>query len=274
MTPVVSMDNVDLYYGQSQIVNDVTFRIQSGEFFVVIGPNGSGKTSLMKLMAGIVKPSSGRIDILGKDIQGQSRKELARHLAYVPQSFQHEYAFTVRETILMGRSPHLGLLGLEGSRDEELAEKSMEATQTLSLSSRRMDQLSGGEQQRVLIARALTQEPDILLLDEPTSALDLSHQILIMDLLEKLKKDFKMTVVMIAHDLNIAALYGDRLLLLHRGCISKIGPPGQVLTFDNLEEVYKCILLVHESSLDRIPQVSLIPGRYLDSELMKSSGLS
>ena len=273
MNPIVSLDNVGLYYGQSRIVSDISFQIQPGQFFVIIGPNGSGKTSLMKLMAGIVKPSQGHIQLRQKNIQTYSRRQLARHLAYVPQSFQHEYAFTVRETILMGRSPHLGLLGLEGTQDAEIAERSMRATQTVHLSSRRMDQLSGGEQQRVLIARALTQDPAILLLDEPTSALDLSHQILVMDLLENLKKEFNVTVVMIAHDLNIAALYGECLLLLHKGCISRIGPARQVLTFDNLEEVYRCILLVHESSLDKIPQVSLIPGRYLDSDLTSSPNL-
>jgi iron complex transport system ATP-binding protein len=274
MNCIVSVDNVGFWFGQSEIIHDVTFQINSGELLVIIGPNGSGKTSLMKLMAGIVKPVHGRIEMWEKDIHSLSRRELARRLAYVPQNVHYQYAFTVKETVLMGRSPHLGLLGLESSHDEAIAQKAMEATQTTHLASRRMDQLSGGEQQRVLIARALTQEPDILLLDEPTSALDLSHQILVMDLLEQFKKEYQVTIVMIAHDLNIAALYGDRLLLLHKGRIFQIGAPSEVLTFENLEKVYKCILLVDESSLDKIPQVSLIPGRYLDPNLSRFSNFS
>jgi iron complex transport system ATP-binding protein len=269
MSQAVELEALRVSYFRQPVLQDIDLRIQSGEFFVLIGPNGSGKTTLLKAMAGMIRPEQGRVRIMGRLIEGYSRRALARTLAMVPQSPEHEFSFTVREVVLMGRSPHLGLLGLEGQKDLDIAHHAMQSMQVEHLAQRRLHQLSGGEKQRVLIARALCQEPKIMLLDEPTSSLDLAHQVLVMDLLEELKQKRGITVIMVAHDVNLAALYADRLLLLRSGRAVCQGPPKEVLTFETLEQTFGCVLLVDEGSLDGLPRVSIIPGRYLDRELLQ-----
>jgi len=267
MTNVVDVRNLDLAYQDTKVLSEVDFSVTQGEFFVIVGPNGSGKTTLLKSLAGIESFSSGDIHVLGQKLQAYSKKKLARTLAYVPQSVHINYPFTVKETVLMGRSPHIGLLGIESKKDEEKAESSMRVTKVDHLADRNMDQLSGGEQQRVLIARAICQEADIVLLDEPTSSLDLAHQVLIMDMLEDLQKKQNMTILMVAHDLNLASLYGERIMLLKSGRVYKTGHPKEVLSFGNLEDVFNCVLLVDQSSLDGLPRITVIPGRYVDDSL-------
>jgi iron complex transport system ATP-binding protein len=235
----------------------------------MIGPNGSGKTSLLKAIAGMVKPLQGNIKVLGRDLQKYSRRLLARKIALVPQDTQQGNVFSVLETVLMGRTPHSSLIGFEKKHDLKIAEKCMQDTGVLDLAMRRLDQLSGGERQRAFIARALCQEPEIILLDEPTSALDLAHQVKVMDLLEKLQKEQGIAVVMAAHDLNLASLYAQRILLMQQGRIVKLGPPSEVLSFDNLEKVFGCILLVDRSPLEGLPMISVIPGRYLDQGIVQ-----
>jgi iron complex transport system ATP-binding protein len=269
MTQAVELEALRISYFRQPVLQDIDLRIQSGEFFVLIGPNGSGKTTLLKAMASMIRPEQGRVRIMGRLIEGYSRRALARTLAMVPQSPEHEFSFTVREVVLMGRSPHLGLLGLEGQNDLDIADHAMQSMQVEHLAQRRLHQLSGGEKQRVLIARALCQEPEIMLLDEPTSSLDLAHQVLVMDLLEELKQKRGITVIMVAHDVNLAALYADRLLLLRSGRAVRQGPPKEVLTFETLEQTFGCVLLVDEGSLEGLPRVSIIPGRYLDRELLQ-----
>lgn len=263
MTAAIDVKTISFAYGQELILRDLSFSVLPGEFFIIIGPNGSGKTTLLKTMAGLHRAREGRIRILNRDIRSYPGKQLARQLAVVPQNVYLQTSFTVLETVLMGRYPYHGLLGMEDEQDLEAAENAMQATRVSHLQDRTMDQLSGGEQQRTLIARALCQEPEILLLDEPISSLDLAHQGRIMDLLERLQKEKGITVVMIAHDLNLAALYGHRVLLLNRGKLVCLGSPKEVLTFEQLEEVFGCTLLVDESSLDGLPRITMIPGRYL-----------
>ncbi len=267
MTNVVDVKNLELAYQDTKVLSKVDFSVGQGEFFVIVGPNGSGKTTLLKSIAGIERFSSGDIHILGQMLRAYSKKGLARSLAYVPQSIHINYPFTVRETVLMGRSPHIGLLGIESQKDEEKALNSMQLTRVDHLADRNMDQLSGGEQQRVLIARAICQEADVVLLDEPTSSLDLAHQVLIMDLLEDLRKRQNITILMVAHDLNLASLYGERIMLLKSGRVYQIGHPKEVLSFENLEDVFNCVLLVDESTLDGLPRITVIPGRYMDERL-------
>jgi iron complex transport system ATP-binding protein len=180
-------------------------------------------------------------------------------MAYVPQLFPTDFPFTVTEVVLMGRSPHLGMLGLEQKKDFEIARQALAFTGTAHLSNRKLNQLSGGERQRVLIARAICQQPQVLLLDEPTASLDLAHQVRIMDLMARLGSDKGTTIVMVSHDVNLAAMYGDRLLLLKEGRIVSLGPPNSVLTSQNLEAAYGCPLLVDESPLGEFPRVTPIP---------------
>lgn len=262
MNPAVSISGVKHVYGSTCVLAHITFSIPKQTFFVIIGPNGSGKTTTMKLIAGTENLQNGSLEINGKPLQDYSRKELARFVAYVPQLVLEDLPFTVMEVVLMGRSPHLGMLGLDQRVDREIARQAMAFTEVGHLADRRLDKLSGGERQRVFIARAICQEPEIMLLDEPTAALDLSHQVRIMDLMERLREEKKITVVMVSHDLNLAAMYGDHLLLLKDGGIVSQGTPEEVLTYQTLETAYGCTLLVDESPLGPFPRLTLVPGRY------------
>jgi cobalamin transport system ATP-binding protein len=261
MSKAVEAEHVSYSYGSTPVLRGVSFDVNAGDFFVIIGPNGSGKTTLLKLICGILKPGEGRVKALGRPIREYSRKALARHVALVPQAFPADFPFTVTELVLMGRSPHQGVLGIENEGDMEAARRAMAFTGVEHLARRRLEQLSGGERQRVFISRAICQEPRIILLDEPTASLDLAHQVRVMDLMERLKEERGITVVMVSHDVNLAAMYGDFLLLLKEGEIVKMGLPEEVLTYTTLEQAYGCTLLVRESPLGRFPQVTIVPGK-------------
>ena len=183
-------------------------------------------------------------------------------VALVAQQAPIDFPFSVAETILMGRSPHLGLLGVEGKKDYELAEEAMAFTGVDHLAGRRLDQLSGGERQRVMIARAICQEPEIILLDEPTTALDPAHQVKIMDLMERFRQEKKTTVIIVSHDLNLAAMYSDRLMLLKNGHVVVIGTPSEVFIPEFIEKSYGCDLLIDENPLGKVPRVMPIPEKF------------
>jgi len=210
-------------------------------------------------MAGSGKFQKGRVEIMDRPCRQYSRPELARTIAFVPQNISDDFSFTVREVVLMGRSPHQGVLGLERKEDGKILKQAMTFTGVEHLAHRKIDQLSGGERQRVFIARAICQEPRIILLDEPTAALDLAHQVRIMDLMEQLKNEKGVTVIMVSHDINLAAMYGDCLLLLKEGRIVSQGPTDEVLTFETLENAYGCLLLVDKSPLGDFPRVTSVP---------------
>jgi len=266
MQTVVDIEGLSHFYGPFQALRQLSLSVPKGCFFIVIGPNGSGKTTLLKNLAGIETPAAGAVRILGRPLEEYTRKELARRLALVPQLPSEDFPFRVRDIVLMGRSPHLGVLGLDREADRELARQAMAFTGVEPFAGRRLDQLSGGERQRVFIARAICQEPEILLLDEPTAALDLAHQVRIMDLMERLKKDRGVTVVMVSHDVNLAAMYADQLLLMREGQTVSLGPPAEVLTYEILEKTYGCPILVDESPLGGVPRVTLVPSRYMDPD--------
>ena len=265
MNPAITIANLSHSFGKGNVLKQVAFSVARGEFFIVIGPNGSGKTTLIKLMAGILKPQKGQIEILGLSNRRYTAKRLARSVAYVPQRLPVDLPFTVGEAVLLGRAPYQGVLGIEHERDLIMARQAMEFTGVAHLAGSTLDQLSGGEQQRVFIARAICQEPDIMLLDEPTASLDLSHQIKVMDLMEKLKIEKGITVIMVSHDINLAAMYSDQVLLLKEGEIASIGLPADVLSFEKLQSTYGCKVLVDESPLGPFPRITLIPGRFTDS---------
>ena len=267
MPPAIAVQNLNYAFDDRPVLKDMTFEVEAGRFFIIIGPNGSGKTTLLKLLVGLLPLKKGRIDILSKNLNRYNARSLARQIAYVPQNVPVEFPFSVLQVVLMGRAPHLGLLGFEGEADLELARNAMAITGVAHLAGRRLDQLSGGEQQRVFIARAICQQPRILMLDEPTAALDLSHQVRLMDLLERLKNEQEVTIVMVSHDLNMAAMYADRLLLISAGEVARMGTPEQVIDFELLEQVYGCTLLVDQSPLGQYPRVHLVPKRYLDETL-------
>ncbi|MDP2646064.1 MAG: ABC transporter ATP-binding protein [Desulfobacterales bacterium] len=249
-------------YGKEAVLKGVSFSVQNGDFFIIIGPNGSGKTTLMKVLAGIVNPVKGRLALLERPALSYTRKTLAKTIAFVPQAVPLDFPFTVAQIVLMGRAPHLGILGLEQKKDFDIARQAMAFTGVQHLADRRLDHLSGGERQCVFIARAICQQPQILLLDEPTASLDFAHQVRIMDLMEQLREENGVTLVMVSHDVNLAAMYGTRLLLLDRGRVAQLGPPAEVLRSQTLEPAYGCALWVDESPLGKFPRVMPIPLKF------------
>lgn len=245
-------------YNADPVLRDVSFELQQAEFLGIIGPNGSGKTTLLRALTGMLKPASGIVLLQGQDIGQIGLKELARKVAVVSQSLP-QGSLSVEEFVLLGRIPHLTRLQfLESSKDMEIATKSMSLTGTLGLKEHLIDQISGGEKQLVHIARALAQEPRLLLLDEPTAHLDIAHQVRILDLIRRLNREFGLTVVMVLHDLNLASLYCDRLLLLCQGRIYRHGSPDEVLTYQAIEEVYQTVVLVKENPLSHRPYIFLV----------------
>lgn len=254
----VRAKGLNLSYGDHQVLREVNVAVEAGEFVVIIGPNGTGKTSLLKSLAGLLK-ASGEIEIFGRPLARYSRRQLAATVAVVPQQVPLAFPFTVLETVLMGRSPHLGLLEVEGREDYRIARQAMEFTDVSHLGARRLDELSGGERQRVIIARAVCQEPKLILLDEPTASLDPAHQLRIMDLMERLRREREITVIMVSHDLNLASLYGSRILLLRDGGAILAGSPAEVLTPANLAQAYGCPMHVDRHPLTGAPRISLLP---------------
>jgi iron complex transport system ATP-binding protein len=263
MPAAVRVKHLQVFYGPQPVLRDLSLEVPAGTFFIIIGPNSSGKTTLLRAIAGAVKPRQGRVEIWGDPVGQFSKRALARIVAVVPQRVATNIPFTVQEVVLMGRSPHVGWLGLEKQKDLELAAAAMRLTNVGHLAQRPLSQLSGGELQRVIIARAICQQPRLILLDEPTAALDPAHQVSIMDLMAQLQQERGLTVVMVSHDLNLAAMYGQQLLLMTEGQSVHSGPPAQVLTYEKLEQAYGCPMLLDENPLGRVPRVTLVPKRFL-----------
>ncbi|KPJ99767.1 MAG: ABC transporter [Desulfobacterales bacterium SG8_35] len=263
MKHILDIVSISLSYRNKLILEDISFGVGKGEFFVIIGPNGAGKTSLLKILAGLEKSHQGGVAVRGKDIRNFTRRGLSQILAIVPQQVEVGFPFSVAETVIMGRTPHLGILGLEGKKDFHIAQEAMEFTDVAHLADRKLHQLSGGELQRAIIARAICQQPEIILLDEPTTALDPAHQLKIMDLMEKFRREHGTTIIMVSHDLNLASMYGDRLLLLKEGRVVKTGDPKSVLNKELLEESYGCRIQVDESPVGQVARVTPIPDKYL-----------
>jgi iron complex transport system ATP-binding protein len=231
-------------YGNAKVLENIFFRSGQGECVGIIGPNGSGKSTLLKALSRIIRPSAGTIALCGKDLRSMRSAEMARAMAVVPQDTATDFDFSCLEIVLMGRNPHMKRFALEGAKDYEIARSSMELTSTWELRDRKISELSGGERQRVIIARALAQEPVVLLLDEPVSHLDINHQIEILELIDRLKRTRGMLVVMVIHDLNLAARYCDRLILLNESTIEAAGTPDEVLTRDNIRKAFRADVLV------------------------------
>ena len=263
MTYAIDVQELSFAYENAPVLKGVSFRVSPGDYFVIIGPNGSGKTTLLKLVAGLLKMQTGHLEVSGRLVQRFRREELARAVALVPQAGGDEFSFRVAEFVLMGRAPHQGILGLESPQDLRIAQQAMSVTGVEHLADRRMDRLSGGERQRVVIARAVCQQPRIILLDEPTAFLDLGHQAQIMDLLDRLRWENGVTVVMVSHDVNLASMYGSRLLLLSGGRILAEGLPKDVIDASLLEQAYGCRLLVDDAAATGARRITLLPGKNL-----------
>jgi ABC-type cobalamin/Fe3+-siderophores transport system ATPase subunit len=213
--------------------------VRAGECLGIVGPNGSGKTTLVRLLAGLLPPAGGRVLLEGRPISEVAPRERARRLAAVLPEAPLLFNFSVLEIALMGRAPHLGTWGLEGAADYDAARRALADVGLAGLEARAVHDLSSGERQRAILARALTQEPRILLLDEPTAFLDLKHGIAVYEILARLQRERDLTVVVVSHDLHLAARHAARLVLLHRGRIAADGSPAEVLTPAILGPVYE-----------------------------------
>ena len=222
----------------SRVLDQVSLAVDRGELVGILGPNGSGKTTLLKVLAGALAPSSGSVTLDGRAIGGLSRREVARRIAFVPQDTHPAFDFTSLDIVLMGRFPHLGTFALEGPDDLAIAHRALDATGMSSFDHRPFSTLSGGEKQRVVIAGALAQSPELLLLDEPTASLDSGHQIEVQTLLRRLNADRGATLVLSTHDLNLAAALCRRLVLLRDGVAIAAGPTEAVLTPDTVLALY------------------------------------
>lgn len=266
MTTAIDIRGLSHAFNEQPVMRSLDFSIEAGVFFMILGPNGAGKTTLMKSISGLLSPESGDIRVFDRSLSNYRKKELARLVAFVPQGLHQEFPFSAAEVVMMGRAPYQNALGIEREVDLETVDQAMRFTGVAHLADRRLDQLSGGEQQRVLIARAICQQPKILLLDEPTASLDLSQQVRIMDLLDQLKTDRNVTTVMVSHDVNLAALYGERLLLLKAGEIVRQGQADAVLSAQVLEDVYECPVIIDQSPLGGEPRITAVPKKYRTSE--------
>lgn len=236
---IAALDQVYFSYGAVTAISGLCLSVEKGELFGLLGPNGSGKSTIIRLLSGVLSPHGGRVRFAGRELGSYHHQELARRIAVVPQDTRIELPFSVLEIVLMGRAPHHQGFGFENETDLALAYKAMELTEVRELADRAIHELSGGERQRAMVARALAQSPQLLLLDEPTAFLDIKHQVEVYDLMKRLSRQEGLTVVSVLHDLNLAALYCDRLALLKAGRVFCSGTPEATLTYVNIKAVYE-----------------------------------
>ncbi|MDD4658797.1 MAG: ABC transporter ATP-binding protein [Eubacteriales bacterium] len=254
----ISLENVNFAYNDSFRLEDIDLDIEAGALMGIIGPNGSGKSTLVKLMAGYLVPDSGRILLGGQPLARLKRKTVARKLAVVSQGIHTDFDFTVEEMVSLGRLPHLGRWQSEGPGDSEAIEWALGITHLTDFRQRAYNRLSGGEAQRVMVAQALAQQPEILLLDEPTTYMDMAYQQEMFTLMTRLNQE-GITVVAVLHDVNMAALYCKELVAIRGGRIFAKGPAGAVITRENIKEIYGCTVEITWHPVASRPQITIMP---------------
>lgn len=259
MEPILTLRNAGFRYGASWAVKGVDLEVFPGEMLGVLGPNGSGKTTLLKILDGMLHLQEGEVLVQGKGVTTLKRGDVAKVVAMVAQETFFRFDFSVLEVVLMGRFPHLGRLQFEGDKDVKIARSALMATHTLELAERSIHELSGGEKQRVLLARALAQEPRAILLDEPTSFLDLKYKKEIFHLIADLTNKQGLAVVLVSHDIDLLSEYCHRLVMLKHGSVHLTGTPDQVIDTASIETVYDCAVLVDRNPITGKPRVNLKP---------------
>ena len=251
----LSAEALTLAYGDRVIVDDLELHVPPGRITAIVGANGCGKSTLLRALARLISPKAGQVVLDGKALHARPSKEVARTLGLLPQSPIAPEGIAVADLVGRGRHPHQKLLARWSPRDYEVVAQSLSATGTDDLADRSVDELSGGQRQRVWIAMALAQETDILLLDEPTTFLDVAHQVEVLDLLTDLNRDRGTTIVMVLHDMNLAARYADHLFALRAGRVVASGAPGEVMTSDLIREVFDLDALVVPDPVSGAPIV-------------------
>ncbi len=256
---ILEAEELSCAYREAEVLSRVSLRLAPGELVAVIGPNGSGKSTLIRTLSRVLRPRTGRVLLDGRDLYALPARESARAIAVVPQETTLDFEFSVADVVLMGRSPHLARFASEGPKDLEIAARAMERAGVKDFAGRRVTELSGGERQRVFLARALAQEPRLLLLDEPTAHQDLSFQAQLLRIVKGLCREGGLGVLAALHDLNVAALCADRLLLLSKGRVVAQGPPAELLTESVLRPVFGGHLIVRPHPETGGPCVFLSP---------------
>lgn len=262
--PLIELKDIVFTYGapgrRDFSLKDINLSVENGEFISILGQNGSGKSTLLKIIAGLLKPERGTRALGGKDYRQYSHRNLARSIAFVPQAANTVFAFSVYETVMMGRTPYLNFLGYETPQDKQIVNEALELVEISHLKNKGINEVSGGEAQRAYIARAMVQQPEIILLDEANSHLDIKHQISIFNLIKKLNSEKRLTVIAISHDLNLAGFYSERIILMDKGNIYKDGPSADILTEENIHTVFEVASSVKGLSGDKGLTVTIYPG--------------
>jgi len=261
-TPLLGAEGINLSIDGAHILRGVSTSLKPGELVGLIGPNGAGKTTLLKVLGGLLQPTGGEVRLLGEPLARYQPRQVARLIAHVPQSTLTDFAFTVREVVLMGRSPHLGRFQIEQTADREISQRAMERLHVEGLADRLITTLSGGERQRVFIARALAQQPRVLLLDEPTANLDVRHQLDVLELVADLARAENLGVIAALHDLDLAAHYCDRLVLMEAGRVLADSAPEHVLTPQNVAAAFEVDAQVYRDPYTQGLRLSLRAGEY------------
>lgn len=265
----LSLEHVSFGYSETPVLTDVSLDLRRGDFLGLLGPNGSGKSTLVKLLAGILQPQSGTIRLRDVPLSSLKRRSIARTIAYVPQESNWIFPFTVREVVSMGRVPFVSGMGYGSFEDEAIVRQSMDQVDIVHLADKPVTAISGGERQRTLLARALAQRPEVLLLDEPNAHLDLTHQVAIFEILRRQNEERAVTIVCVSHDLNLAALFCRSAALLSHtsepgssgNSIVASGPVSDVFTSPILEAVFDAPLTIDRHPLVEVPRVTLSPLR-------------
>jgi iron complex transport system ATP-binding protein len=238
MSQLFAIQGLSAGYGPRDVLHDLALGLDAGLFYGLIGPNGSGKTTLLDLMLGNLRPRCGTILFKGREVAHYPRRDLAREIALVPQDFRINFDFTVLEVVMMGRHPHIPRFANPSPIDREIVDRVLAELEITDLQDRLVTELSGGEKQRVIVARSLAQDTPVLFLDEATASLDIQHSLQIFQVLQKRCRERACTIVAAIHDLNFAAAYCDVIILLHQGRLATIGPPQEVLTAARLHQVF------------------------------------
>lgn len=254
---ILEIQDLSAGYGNGEIVKNITFSLKKGEFLSVLGRNGSGKSTMIKAIQGLLKDRSGRVLVDGKDVSSLKPRDLAQKIAYVPQLFQVSFEFTVEEIILMGRYVHQGKFTGLTAADKSILEEIMALTETTPLKDKKIAHLSGGERQRVFIARALAQDTPLLFLDEPSAHLDINYQVEIYQILKRLQEEKNKTILSAEHNINLAVPYSQRILFLIKGSIHSLGSPTELITKQNIQEVFHTDVDVRKNLHSGLPEISL-----------------
>jgi len=267
MNSILNVENVEFSYDKLPMLENIDFNVPAGSFVSILGPNGSGKTTLLKNLCGLLVPKNGTVALRNRKISSFKQKEFAKTVAVVHQSSEIGFSFSVFDTVLMGRFPYIKKLQGEKMEDIKIAEEAMKNTGIWHLKEKDVREISGGERQRVMIARALTQEPELLILDEPISNLDIKFQISILRLCKKLNKEKGITIVTTLHDINLAGEYSDYILLLNKGKVVVQDEPKKVLTMENIEEVYGVKVEILSRGESKFPYI--IPQTTIDMDILE-----